>query len=163
MIILSLHLYTSDECYAWFHLYGTSRPARGASKAKKCKIKNSCSHWDSNPQPLDLKSDALPTELTGLRCKLYYLNDLYVYMHLLYQCIHWYKFENDEVDLILSCKCTDLFYIWEHIYIVQIAKGRTSPVFAFNMQTPNQVECFIVFCVLKANTWFVRLFAINTI
>ena len=46
MIILSMHLYTSDECHAWFHLYGTSRPARSASKAKKCKMKNSCSQWD---------------------------------------------------------------------------------------------------------------------
>ena len=28
-------------------------------------------------------------------------------------------------------------------YIVQIAKGRTNPVFAFIMQTPVQVECLI--------------------
>ena len=36
------------------------------------------------PKALGLKSDALPTELTGLRWKLYYLNDLYVYMYFLY-------------------------------------------------------------------------------
>ena len=54
VIILSMHLYTSDECHAWFHLYGTSRPARSASKAKKCiKMKNSCPQWDSNTQPWD--------------------------------------------------------------------------------------------------------------
>ena len=66
---------------------GTSRPARSASKAKKCKMKNPCSEWDSNPGPWDLKSDALQTELTRLRCKLYYLNDNYmhVYMYFLYQ------------------------------------------------------------------------------
>ena len=29
---------TSDECHAWFHLYGTSRPARSASKATKYKM-----------------------------------------------------------------------------------------------------------------------------
>ena len=45
---------TSDECHAWFHLYGTSRPARSTSKATKYKMKNSCSPWDSNPQPWDL-------------------------------------------------------------------------------------------------------------
>ena len=36
-----------------------------------------------------------------------YLNDLYVYMYM-YQCMYWYKFENDEVDRIFSCKCTVL-------------------------------------------------------
>ena len=45
--------------------------------------------------------------------------------------------------------------ILEISYIVQIAKGRTSPVFAFNMQTPDQVECLTVFCMLKENTWLV--------
>ena len=30
------------------------------------KIQNSCPQLDSNPQPWDLKSDALPTELAGL-------------------------------------------------------------------------------------------------
>ena len=57
---------------------------------KNEKWKNSCTQWDSNLQPWDLMSDALPTELTGLRCKLYYLNDLYIYtyMYFLYQCIH---------------------------------------------------------------------------
>ena len=135
-IIFPLHLYTSDECHAWFHLYGTSRPARSASKAKKCKMKNVCSQWDSNPQPWGLKSDALPTELTGLRCKLHYLNDLYVNMYILYFLWYRYKFENDEVDCILSCKCTVLCYIldYEYCHIVQIAKGHTSPVFAFNIK-----------------------------
>ena len=28
---------TSDECHAWFHLYGTSRPGRNVSKATKFK------------------------------------------------------------------------------------------------------------------------------
>ena len=45
---------------------GTSRPARSASGATKYKMKNSRPQWDSNPQPSDLKSDALPTELAGL-------------------------------------------------------------------------------------------------
>ena len=63
---LSMHLYTSDGRHAWFHLHGTSRPARSASEARKYKMKNSCPLWDSNPQPSDLKSDALPTELAGL-------------------------------------------------------------------------------------------------
>ena len=59
-------------------------------------------------------------------------------MYFQYQCIHWFKFENDEVEHILSCKCTVLCYILGYIYIVQIAKRRTRPVFTFNMQTrPN--------------------------
>ena len=77
MIILPMHLFTSDERHAWFHLYGVSRPARSVSKAKKYKMKNSCSPWDSNPQPLDLQLDALLTELTGLWWKLSYESYLY--------------------------------------------------------------------------------------
>ena len=61
-----MHLYTSNERHAWFHLHGNSRPARSASKATKYKMKKSCPQWNSNPQPWDLKSDALPTEIAGL-------------------------------------------------------------------------------------------------
>ena len=102
MIILSIQLYTSDECHAWFHLDGTSRPIRSASKATKCKMKNSCPQWELKPQPWDPKPDALPTELIGLLWKLYYLNDIYTYMLFQYQCIHWYKFENDEVFCLVN-------------------------------------------------------------
>ena len=84
-----------------------------------------------------------------------YLNGLYTYMYFRYKCIHWYKFEND-VQRILSCKYTGLCYILEYIYMMKIAKRRTSPVFvltspihwtslAFNMQIPDQVECMVVF------------------
>ena len=76
--------------------------------------------------------------------------------------IHWYKFENNELERLWSCKRTVLFYILEYSYIVQIAKRRTCPVFAFNMQIPDQVESLIVFCMLKANTCLNRLFAICT-
>ena len=51
--------------------------------------------------------------------------------------IHIYitcKFEKDEVEHSLSGKCIVLCYILENIYIRQIAKRRTSPKFAFNMQ-----------------------------
>ena len=64
-----------------------------------------------------------------------------------------HKFGNDEVERILSCKCSVLCYILEYNYIVQIAKGCTGPVLAFNVQTPDKVEFLIVFCILKANTW----------
>ena len=37
---LSMHLYTSDWCHAWFHLYGASQPARSASKAPPPPSKN---------------------------------------------------------------------------------------------------------------------------
>ena len=60
-------------------------------------------------------------------------------MYFRYQYIHWYiKFENDEVERILSCSCTVLYYILEYIYIGQIAKRSTSPMFAFNMQNPTK-------------------------
>ena len=45
------HLYapvTSDEGHTWFHLSGLGRPASSAWKAKKYKIKHSCTHWDLN-------------------------------------------------------------------------------------------------------------------
>ena len=35
-------------------------------KRQNTKWKISCPQWDSNPQPFDSKSDALPTELAGL-------------------------------------------------------------------------------------------------
>ena len=59
MIILSMHLCTSDGRHAWFHLYLARRPAI-------YQMKNSCPQWDPNQQPWDVKSDALPTELAGL-------------------------------------------------------------------------------------------------
>ena len=63
-------------------------------------------------------------------------------MHFRYQCIHWYKFEDDEVERILSCTCTVKCCILEYIYIGQIAKRWTSPVFAFNMHnTTNYSTC----------------------
>ena len=45
---------TSNECHARFHLYGTRRLARSASKAWKYKMKNACPQLDWNPQPLEL-------------------------------------------------------------------------------------------------------------
>ena len=62
-----MHLYTSDERYACFQLYGTCRRVRSAPKATKYKMKKkNCPQWESSPQPCDLKTDALPTALTGL-------------------------------------------------------------------------------------------------
>ena len=56
-----------------------------------------------------------------------------------------YKYENDDLERNLSCKCTVLCYIFEYLYIVQITKRRISHVLAFNMQIPDQVECLVVF------------------
>ena len=83
-------------------------------------------------------------------------------MYFRYQCIHRYNFENNEVGCILSCESTVLCYILEYSYTysTKIAKRRTSHVFAFNMQIPDQVECLIVFCMLKANTGLLCLFVI---
>ena len=90
-----------------------------------------------------------------------------IYKHVLpmpmYTFIHWYRFENNEVERILSCKCTVLCYIFEYSYYVQRAKRCKSSVFAFHLQIPDQLESLIVFCMLKANTGLVCLFAICTI
>ena len=45
----------------------------------------------------------------------------------------------------MYCLC----YILEYIYIVHVAKRHTRPVFAFNMQIPDQVECLVVFACWK--------------
>ena len=73
-----------------------------------------------------------------------HLNDLIIYMYSQHQCIPCNKYENDEVERNLSCKFTVLCNILEYIYIVQIAKRRISPVLAFNMQIPDQVECLVM-------------------
>ena len=63
-----------------------------------------------------------------------------LYIHVLCTlCIHWYKFENDEMERILSCKCGVLCYKLEYSYIVQIGKIHTSHVFAFNVQNTIQI------------------------
>ena len=88
MVILSMHLYTSDDSHAWFHLHDTRRPASNASKAKK-KAK-----W----------------KILAPSGTLLYI----IYMYFPFKCIHLYKFENDEVDIILFCKPTVLCYISEY-------------------------------------------------
>ena len=59
--------------------------------------------------------------------------------------MNWYIIDYYEEERILSTKCTVLCYLLEYIYIVQIATRRTSPVFAFNMHIPDQVEYLVVF------------------
>ena len=49
---LSMHIYNSDGRHAWFHLHGTSRPDRSASKATKYKMKNSLSTVGLEPSTL---------------------------------------------------------------------------------------------------------------
>ena len=111
-----MHIYNSDGRHAWFHLYGTKRPVRSTSEAKKYKMKNSCPEWDSNPQPWDLKSDALPTELAGLVVRCLFKWPYYT-MYSRYLCIHvhYYKYQNDNGQRILSGKSTVLCYILEYI------------------------------------------------
>ena len=57
-----------------------------------------------------------------------------MYIYFRYQCIHWYKFDNDEVEHILFCTCAVLCNILKYIYTGQIAKRCTCPVFVFNTQ-----------------------------
>ena len=97
--------------HAWFHLYGTSQPARSSSKAIKCKIKNSCPQWDSNPQPWELKSNALTTdELIRLWWKIC-LNRLYTNINFWYQCIHVYIRINSRIIWSPFCLVDVLFCV----------------------------------------------------
>ena len=111
---LSMHLYTSDGRHAWFHLHGTSWPARSASEATKYKMKNSLSTVGLEPTTLPSLINALPTELAGLGecCPFKWP---YSYMYSRNQCMHYYKCENDKGQRILSGKCTVLCYIFEYI------------------------------------------------
>ena len=83
-------------------------------------------------------------------------------MYSQYQYLPCYKYQNDEVEHNVSCKCTVLCYILEYMYILQITNRRIGPVLAFNVQIPDQVECLTVFCMLKASTGLVCLFVICT-
>ena len=90
------NIYTSEVSFVW-----DLSNCQEQVKSNKIQMKNSCPQWDSNPQPSDLESDALPTELCCLCWKLYYLNGLCIYMYFRYKCIHWYKFENDVKHICL--------------------------------------------------------------
>ena len=61
-IITRMNVLLDFICMAPADLPGARR------KRKNAKWKKSCSHWDSNPQSSDLKSDTLTTELIRLRC-----------------------------------------------------------------------------------------------
>ena len=50
-----------------------------------------------------------------------------------------------------------------NISVVQITKRRTSPVFAFYMPIPDQVESLVVFCMSKVNTGLMHPLTICTI
>ena len=70
-------------------------------------------------------------------------------MYSQYQCLPCCKYQNDEVDGNLSCKCTVLCYILEYMYILQITMRRIGPVLALKLQIPDQVECCAVFACWK--------------
>ena len=82
---------------------------------------------DSNPQPWDLKYDALPSELAGLRCKLYYLN-YYIYTCTCYTNEYIgiiLRLMKHVAERIMSSKFSVLCYILEYSYIVQIATHKS--------------------------------------
>ena len=78
-----------------------------------------------------------------------HLNGLITYMYSQYQCLPCYKYQNDEEERNLSCKCTVLCKILEYMYILQITKRRIGPALAFNVDIPSQVECLAVFACWK--------------
>ena len=77
-------------CMGPVDLTGTRR------KLQNTKWKSPCPQWDSNPQPFDPKSDALPTELAGLgECCLfkwpYYIHVLPILMFTLLYLPEWWS------------------------------------------------------------------------
>ena len=69
-------------------------------------------------------------------------------------CTNRYKFENNKIRayIIVFMYCFVLsIEIITSIYIVQIAKRRTSLAFSFNMQIPDQVEYLFVCLYMVAH------------
>ena len=58
---------------------------------------------------------------------LFFNSDLYTYMYFRYQCIHWYKFDDDERKRILFYACTIFCYIVKLIFNWSIAKKTQKP------------------------------------
>ena len=113
-------------------------------------------------EPIALRSEVLPTELRGLCWKLYYLNGLYTYIYFRYQCIHWHKFDNDGVQIILSCKCTVLwiFDIFLDLYIgiyLYCTKGKGSyQSFVYFARAKHDQTFYLTWCLhveSKRRTW----------
>ena len=71
---------------------------------------------------------------------------VYTCMYLWYQSIHWYKFEDNEVERNLSCTYTVLCYMYklENIYIC-LTNGSFSDNFNFSMKKASRAYnfCFI--------------------
>ena len=59
-------------------------------------------------------------------------------MYFRYKCLHWYKFENDEVEHILSCTCTVFVTYW-NISILDI------------WRRDAQVLCLLLTCKTRPN------------
>ena len=99
----------------------------------------------------------------------FYYSELhtYMYMYFWYQCIYWYTLENDEEERILSCTSTQLFCV-AYYNISMLGKyqrdAQVLRLFSTCKTRPNylpdQVEYLVVFCMLKTNTWLLRLFVI---
>ena len=96
-----MHLYTSDVRHAWFHLHGTSGPARSASEATKYKMKNSLSTVGLKPSTLRFKVWC-STDWASRAWWMLSLNGFIAYMYSQYQCLPCYKYQYDEVERNLS-------------------------------------------------------------
>ena len=120
---IQLNLYTSDERHAWFHWYGISWPVKCASKATNYKIKHSCPQWDSNPQPWDLLSYHLLTELRGLCWKPIHLNGLLLYFTFLSHlfplpCGAGSTVPREGIDSSVIMPFPGVLWLWHFLYSV---------------------------------------------
>ena len=112
-------------------------------------------------EPTTLRSEvwhSIPTEIVGR------VESCPYYMHVL----SMYKFENDEGERILSCKCTVLCYILKYIYMyISIyctnSKETYKSCVCFQHANTTKHSSWSGICTLKANTGLMCLFAICTI
>ena len=129
-------------------------------KRQNTKWKISCPQWDSNPQPSDSKSDALPTELAGLG-ECYPFKSPY-YIHVLPILMYIYISTRMTKDSVF-CLVNVLFCVtyWNIIHKCCTNSKETHKSCAC-FQHANTVKhsTWSGICTLEASTGPMRLFVI---
>ena len=111
-----MHIYNSDDVMLDFICMGPVDLSGARRKRKNTKSKILAHSGTRTHNPEISKSDALPTELAGLVVRCLFKWPYYI-MYSRYLCIHvhYYKYQNDKGQRILSGKSTVLCYILEYI------------------------------------------------
>ena len=143
--------FTSNECHACFHLYGTSRPARSASKATTYVMKI-LAHSRTRTYNFYISSEVL----FWLSYRTLMKADLLKYMYFRYQRMNGIKLENNKVEPILSCTWAVLCDLLEYIYIGQNSKTTHMSCVCFQHAKHTKHA----FCLY---TYYVRCQEMNTL